>query len=85
MQNRETLQTLVIKAVQENPQGMSHVELVRYVLETGYHHPGNLSADLMLIVRFLCKKCIIQKNLETREIKKIKKIGRNSDSHLAVV
>jgi hypothetical protein len=69
MKNREALQQLVLNTVHVHPEGVSHVQLVRYVLETGYRHPGDLSADLMRVVRFLSKQGVIEKNLETREIR----------------
>lgn len=69
MQNQEALESLIIKAVKVNSQGLTHVELVKSVLKTGYKHPGgNLSQDLMKLTRHLCKKCVIRKNLETREL-----------------
>ena len=64
----ETLQQLVVNTVHSHPKGVSHAQLVRYILETGYQHPSNLSADLMNIVRTLSKRGVIQKNLDTREI-----------------
>jgi len=69
MKNRETLQQLVLTTVQVHPEGVSHVELVQFILKSGYRHPGNLSSDLMQVVRFLQRQGAIQKNSETRKIR----------------
>jgi len=63
MKNRETLRQLVINAVYVHPEGVNHVQLVRFILETGYRHPGSLSADLMQVVRILTKHGVLEKTL----------------------
>ena len=63
------LQNLVLDITMSVPNGISHAQLVKAALQTGYRHPdGNLSEDLMRIVNFLMKKGFIQKNVQTRTI-----------------
>lgn len=66
-ENHDLIQ-LAINTVNSHPEGISHAQLVKCILETGHKHQGNLSADLMKVIRDLKRKGIIQKNLETREI-----------------
>jgi hypothetical protein len=66
---KETLQKLILDVVKNHPEGITHAQLVRYVLQSGYRHSnGNLSEDLMSVVHSLRKEGIIKKNLETRKI-----------------
>lgn len=61
------LQILVWDIVVSHPEGLTHAELVRSVLQAGYRHTaGSLSEDLMRIVMFMVHRGLIQKNLETR-------------------
>lgn len=73
----KTLQKLILDVVKNHPEGVTHVQLVRFVLESGYRHStGNLSEDLMATVRILRKEGSIKKNRETRKItsKKIRSV-----------
>lgn len=58
-----------LEIVEQNEKGITHVELVKKLLENGYKHSGNLSKDLMTVVHNLSEKGVIEKNLETRTIK----------------
>jgi len=63
----ERLQVLVLETVSQHPDGLSHAQLVRSVLQTGYRHGANsLSEDLMRIVLFMVRNGMIHKNPETR-------------------
>lgn len=69
MKNQEAnrLQILVLNIVEKHPDGLSHAELVRSLLQMGYRHTtDSLSEDLMRIVKFLVRRGNLQKNPETR-------------------
>lgn len=64
----ENLQHIVMDITADHPEGINHAGLVKAVLQTGYQHDGNLSADLMIVIRHMIKEGIITKNLVTRTI-----------------
>lgn len=68
IENRNQLSELIVDAIRLNKSGMTHAQLVRTILQTGYKHVGDLSSDVMKIVKNLNKCGVIEKNLETRKI-----------------
>lgn len=66
------LQHIVLEILHSVPEGLNHVQLVRLILDKGYRHPeGQLSEDIMKIVKHLVKHGVLRKNLETRKIYEI--------------
>lgn len=65
------LQEIITNILMNSPRGITHVNLVKRVLEEGYISENNtLSEDVMIIVKRMIKKKIITKNIETRLISK---------------
>lgn len=61
------LKKLVLETIADNPTGINHVQIVKTVLARGYVHPdGNLSHDIMQIVKKLVHRGSLEKSEETR-------------------
>lgn len=67
------LREITLNAIDAHHEGVTHVQLVKYILKTEYRHPEclstSLSTSLMKVVHDLCREGVIEKNLETRNIK----------------
>lgn len=63
------LKRIVLEVLHSFPEGLSHVQLIKLILDRGYRHTeGDLSEDTMKLVNYLVKHGVIKKNLETRKI-----------------